>query len=69
MKYVASGRSLSVNAAQHVIGHAWHTADLAIKSMIAIGLLEGDNEVVLAEEYKWLKPLWEEYTCQNTSTT
>ena len=65
MKYVASGRTISVSVAQHVIGHAWHTADLALKSMIGMGLLEGDNEIVLAEEYKWLTTLWKEYVCQN----
>jgi hypothetical protein len=65
MKYVASGRTISVSIAQHVIGHAWHTADLALKSMIGMGLLEGDNEIVLAEEYKWLMTLWKEYVCQN----
>ena len=69
IKYVASGRTITTSTAQHVIGHAWHTADLALKSMVGMGLLEGDNEVVLAEQYKWLTPLWKEYTCQNTLTT
>ena len=69
MRYLATGNIIKdINKAARIIGHAWHTGDLVLTQMAKLGLVQGDNERKISDEYEWLVPLWKEYECLNTYT-